>query len=520
VATDPPTLPSDSELTRALTALLIPQSRGLLILGGPGSGKTHLLASLYDALTERDCTPVLLRSSELESTGDLAERVIRKLPKTSDLSELELSIVRTSARQSITDAVDTLNRLARTLPAPVLLVDALDESRRPDEVTGIVLDLIRSMTEWKFVVTSRNSEYTSTEPTRLANDLTTFEIRPHPAWESMRRAASQELKDLIDWPPSQLSLRVLQRLALVGPQSESELTEGLRCSARELADATDGPTGHFLTSTKAGTIYFAHHAFLELVRERNWRETRIQISSLRFGLEEGEVDPILNHVYVDRPGTNGIGSEFSIVVGNRGSGKSAIRRRLLEGRVKLRIDDTTIASLEDPGSALSSLVAKDGWADHEQLRTAWTLLIASEVAARVHGERGSSFEKQRQSVLAAVGKHVSNGGWMRQWLGRVFGGTKIRFTVGPVDLVAELPHPVLGINPQPVNLTGFMSEANSILAREGRVILCLVDGIDEVSKYDRVRQEVAIQALFQAEHFLLQFSSIRPVIFLRTDLFA
>src|SRR5207249_2548877 len=99
------------------------------------------------------------------------------------------------------------------------------------------------------------------------------------------------------------------------------------------------------------------------------------------GAEEAERDELLDATFVRREGIHRIrDQQLSIVIGDRGSGKSAIFRKLAEE------ESTETLPVADAGELLHRIVDETAWLDADALRAAWLVVIAAIVAPTVFPE--------------------------------------------------------------------------------------------------------------------------------------
>lgn len=104
-------------------------------------------------------------------------------------------------------------------------------------------------------------------------------------------------------------------------------------------------------------------------------------------------------------------------------------------------------------------------------------------------------------------------------LARAIGGSSLSFAVGPVNLEARLPTGVASLGTRSVDVVGFLAQSDQVFQALGLRLMCLVDQTDEVEKFDRAKQEAALQALLQAERDFRELRAVSAIVLIRTDLF-
>ncbi|MFE6848737.1 P-loop ATPase, Sll1717 family, partial [Streptomyces sp. NPDC057686] len=311
----------------------------------------------------------------------------------------------------------------------------------------------------------------------------------------------------------------LEELALAGGQDRIPVLAGkLRITEDEVRRVLGHPSMSILLTVdeQAGTVAFAHASIQEAVLAQQVFERPFRLTELRFGAEEAERDDLLDESYVGRHSLDRIHvRKRTIIIGDRGSGKSAIFRRLTQERSieTLPVDDVT--------DLLHRIIDKDTPPDADALRAAWLVAIAATVASAVPAEAPKALRRNASGLRAALGlptKPPSRTWQTMHMLARLLGGTTLKFGVGPVDFEATLP---AGTRPSRgfLDVDSLLQETDNLLERTGRHVMVLLDRIDEAFKYDRGRQEALVQALLQAEARVIQLARNTLVVFLRTDLF-
>lgn len=561
------------ELEEVLFALDDPLTRGLLVLGGAGSGKTSLLRLVEHRLelSEREAFFVSLKG--LGPPGEVAARVIAAIERSrfSDAIAGERTIRSSAGAEPLANAAQILRRAGRQLRSPVLLLDALDESDYPLGAASAVEELSTLLDGWKFVVASRRAEIG-----RLGRTSQFYVIELGPLDDDETRNLLQALEPplpaaavhqitnlaggnpllvrlLAEWMRSGAALSAIRELprdnvlgAVVSdaidrspePREAAALLELLALANREdriasLATVSGQPPsrirgllgGSPLVTMRVsdGTVRLIHPAVRHAILARRILERPFSLSDLRFGAEAAEQDDLLTKSYVRRPSLAAIlDQEHTIVVGDRGSGKSAIFRTLLERRQASNENERLLCPVTDPADLLHRVISDDAEFDAETLKAAWLVVVASVIASSVPSSAPKPLRKTALALRVAFGrepKKPSRGGRVIRAAIRPLAGTTLKFAVGPANLEAKLPAGSLKPGGATVDVEAFLQDADAYFSASGVRAVALLDRIDEAFKYDRKRQEALIQGLFLAEGRISLLKSIVLVVFVRTDLF-
>jgi hypothetical protein len=478
----------------------------------------------------------------------------------------------------LAEAAASLKRASDRLSSPVLLLDALDESVHPGRMASAIEQVSLELDDWKFVVATRREsasqirrfgrfgvlelrgfanedaaallrEYAPSLPADIIDRITEFTggnpLLIQVVARDLRRSASLDgeagaassLENALEWlvneainnsPDPAKKGRLLEELALAGGRdriaglaSKTQLTED------EVKRLLDAPRARALVvfDEEAETAALFHETLREVILSRRILKSRFRLADLKFGAEEAERDELLDASYVQRSGAEAIlGQRRSIVVGDRGSGKSAIFRKLAESAAADQPLNTTICPVTNTGDLLHKILADEkAWLDTDALRAAWLVIIASAAAKVIPASAPKKLRRDAAAIRAALGFPAEPASLAIRTLrsaGRILGGTTLKFTVGPAELEVQLPS---GSGGRPgrvsVDIGIFLHDANRFLGTSGRRVVMMLDRIDETFKYDRARQQAVVQALLQAEAHVSLLHDIRLIVFLRTDLF-
>ena len=193
----------------------------------------------------------------------------------------------------------------------------------------------------------------------------------------------------------------------------------------------------------AGTAAIFHTAVREVILSQRILPSGYRLADIKFGAEEAERDELLDESFVRRRGLGAIFDQHrSIIVGDRGSGKSAIFRKLAEGTSAVDAHPgTKICAVATTGDLLHRIVAGDAWLDTDALRAAWLVVVASVVASTVPASAPKRLRREAADLRAAFGFSTEPTNLalraFRAALG-LLSGTTLNFAVGPVNLEAKL----------------------------------------------------------------------------------
>lgn len=592
------------EFADILGQLDVARSRGVLLLGVPGSGKTTMLAAVASELMRQGRAVFRVDLRGMRDPGELGARVLnlaRRWPQTeavdltaeydaireggttlpafsADTAGYDRTVRSSAGSPSLAEAIAGLKQAGDGMPSPVLLLDALDESVYPGRMASAIEQLSRELDDWQFVVTARPEvrrqiryfghfgvlELRGFNYEDAASLLRTYELslpgevvdriidftRGNPLLlqvvaRDLRQSGSvagevgtvSSLENALEWlvdqaisasPDPANKGRLLEELALAGGRDTiAGLASKIQLAEDEVRRLLDAPRARAIVvfDEESGTAALFHETVRDVIISHRVLKSPFCLTDLKFGAEEAERDELLEVSYVRRPGADAIVSQkLSIVVGDRGSGKSAIFRKLAESAAEGELLNTTVCPLTNMGDLLHKVITDEkAWLDTDALRPAWLVVIASAVARAIPASAPPKLRRDAAAIRAALGilpEPASRARRALHGVGRVLGGTTVKFTVGPANLEVKLPsggerRP----GRAPVDIEAFMHDASSFLAESGRRVLVMADRIDEIFKYDRSRQQAVVQALLQAEAQVSGLDSIRLIVFLRTDLF-
>lgn len=214
----------------------------------------------------------------------------------------------------------------------------------------------------------------------------------------------------------------------------------------------------------------------------------------------------------------------NIVVGDRGTGKSAMFARLSASpNNEPTGKKSVVESLTHPADLLRRLEANGSeLSTADQFRAGWLTLVAYCLARQVKTFTSHDHARAAAYLKEILGDEPRPGQPLVKFL-KDIAERILRWSVtiklGPVEIKPAGKPGASERGTSSIDLLAFIKDAATSLAASGQMALVPVDRIDEIHKYDRDVQQKAVQGLFLAEGDLAQLPGIRLVIFLRSDLF-
>lgn len=330
---------------------------------------------------------------------------------------------------------------------------------------------------------------------------------------------------------------LLNLLVLFQPVSPSYLGEISGLPADRARAAITMLSNASIVSSSEAQLMFAHASLVEFHLQNKLIQRDIDIGVFRFGDEAAERDGLLKQNFMPPRDLHFIATGAkTIVLGDRGAGKSAIFRALqdLNGAAANPTDSNeplTITSVsQDPASFVQQMTADDSvTSSADGFKAVWLLYSAAlaardiEVAANSEDQNTKTFVKDARTVMRRIGWASSIKGESRPsklWATiRSFLPEKVTLKLGPVTVEPNLNKRARGWLGGDIKIDEFIDRADRLLQTMNRRLLIVFDQLDEAFKYQRERQEALVQGLFLAESFLSLRSAIRLIVLLRTDLF-
>jgi hypothetical protein len=565
------------ELAHIMARLADPAYRGVLLLGEAGTGKTTLLAMVGDELRVQERAVTSISLAGLRDAGEIGRRMLEQYADPGIARTLRSS----AGGPSLDEAATILKRSSSALSRPIVLLDGLDEAPYASRMAGAIEQLIYQLEGWQFVVTSGQEaagvlrRFADLEVVVLGNlgdaiagDLLRAYVPGLPdeiiariieftgGQPVLLQAVARELgQRSSDWLPKAdgpssfehaLEWLIDQAVqASPNPEKQGQLFEELalaggRDTIAHLAAMTHlvpqgvmnllaAPRARALVTVdeSAATAFFFHDSLRNVIVSRRILTIPFKLTDLRFGDAAAERDDLLNASYVQRPSATTILSQNqTIVVGDRGSGKSAIFRKLEEDAPAYQQGGADICPVTNTNDLLHKIVTDDkAWLDTEALRAAWLVVIAALTAKTALASAPKSLRRDAAALRAALGFPADAGtsGLAKRAsrsIARAVGGTTLKFTVGPAQLEVNMPTGSSArAGKASADVNSFLRKTDEFLGESGRRALLMFDQIDETYKYDRPRQQAVVQALLQAETQVSLMKNVRLMVFLRTDLF-
>ena len=364
-----------------------------------------------------------------------------------------------------------------------------------------------------------------------------------PADQAIKTVLSQLFQTIILFGPSPApDLRmVLDIIAALNGVDIGFLSELTGFSDKHLSDIINSLTSRGLiaqkgTQTANTRLELSHLVFREYLMQDLLSTSGLDITNLQFGAEEAERDKQLFGSLVYNPwlGTL-LSGEKSIVLGDRGSGKSALFRVLTDDHSqfsevfpeeKTEID---ILSEKDPSVFIQQMSIRDSsTSSAERFKAIWLSFVASLLAKYYLSLKPGS--NSNKTLLKTAHRLIRLVGWsdrvsqsnrfIRPFL-RVAERLhlKISLKIGPVTVEPTSSSLGIPLMESHVDIEKFVSDIDIDLQTRGKKCRIVIDRVDEVYKYQRDIQEALVQGLFLAETYLSKFGNVDLVLLLRTDLF-
>lgn len=551
---------------------LTKSGRSPILMTGPGgSGKTSNLHLLLTHLREESRVGILIQSGSIRGETDLLNEIRDQLDES---VRNNLGSVQIGSSASIASGIVT--ELVNSLPSPpVMIFDEIDDFIvRENSAIRIVIGQIQRDTRATLILSGRaipswfTSELSRAYEVQLEsfdqaeiaemlvrNEVSKDRIHSLPLLKRVtggnpliialilnlmrsNQFSLEEILEFHDVTPSRVTDRLIEvdlqrfeKLGAMGPSRE-DYTDllGLICLREMLAVSeltfSEKVLDQILVNssllTRDGSfIRLVHKSMAEAIRASLGLNPPpdLKVSDLSFGMEEAERDNLLEDSFLLPKGmAEIISGETSIVVGDRGSGKSALYAQLTKVDLKPE-QKTKIIAMRDPRGLIEKMGTDGAKLDStEEFREAWRLCVAVTIAES-EDISGSLFHSVTAKALRQTFSEdrAEYENWWTPLL-NIFRSTKYKFSLGPVSIDAE---PLNGkkAGGKRISVDGFLDSVTAQLSKDSVKLILAVDRVDEIHKYDRSRQERLVQGLFQAEAEMSQNSKISLLVFIRSDLF-
>lgn len=539
----------------------------LALVGPAGAGKTSLLRFLVAKASDSGAEAVEVDAQGFRSLEDVIanigltiSRKFRLLDKWSDRSSPQnlgvsfLDLIErrvTNPVERLITILETVDRNGERKTPFILALDGLENGLVNSR--GFLNFLLRldelELQRFKLVFTTKEA---SPSIQYKAKALKELHLQPLNLEEIQRLLLGQgadytfDIRNRVDEAisrvvdrheePGQLS-RLLHQAALFGADDIAfyhELT-GVSDAA---FDGMIQHLGRLVSITGSGDKedrqIDLHPLAASVLRDMLLALFRTSIPELHFGAEEAERDQQLSDLVVPSPWLRPLlAGKDGIVIGDRGSGKSAIFRLLTEpasaGPGPVRGTSVVLAD-NNPAAFVQRLTTRDSHAaSADQFKAIWLSFVAALVAQYL--ERPGSAVPWRpgllrdaRSILKASGTpRLKNGqakrvGRIARMLGPLF-RTKLSLKLGPITIEPQSGTVGGWLAGGEIDVDDFLVSAEAELNRAGTSLRIVVDRIDEIYKYKRDHQEPLIQGLFLAEARISLLRSIGLLVLIRTDLF-
>ncbi len=320
--------------------------------------------------------------------------------------------------------------------------------------------------------------------------------------------------------------QVLSLITLLQPVERSYLAP-LLDTPTDVLDSLDGKG--LLVSTRGGKLAALEPIGSTLVA-RSLADSSIELNELAFGSPEAETDRQLDDVLVqNRQAALVLKGERSIIVGDRGAGKSAVYKQLRSLRGSAGLEWRVVGDAE-PGNFVQRMTvdaAPAGSADH--FRAVWLAYCAAMVAIDLL--ESVDAHSETRALRWTAYRLLRTVGWAHRVSGdvtwpirayeaaRSFVRIGLKLSIGPVTLEPSSAATRRQLGRDELDIDDFLQQADGVLRSASRRVWAAADRIDELYKYDRPKQEPLVQGVLLAETRVAQLSNIRLAPFLRTDLY-
>jgi hypothetical protein len=541
----------ETEAYRSVRNALAAGRSPLLVLGMAGSGKTTLLMALADDWVRFGRRSVFIPLRNIGRGEDLYFVLRRELAEYSLPSRRNeadfvagADVVAGSGRAVLRATIEVIESAPSDL---LLLFDGLDEMPDPSPVLQL-LDLMSGSASAKIVVASRDtfggsrrlfrsvfqmSGFTaelaaefirrsggatldssaiefiirSAEGSPFALSLMLGLVREHgvpvdgglePSREILfRRIFESELQSVDpehreDYSRALLSLAVLNRPVLNSEYPARALWELNHRGGRfTVSDNTSLTLVH-------PNIRQAILSFAELTSE----SASHCVSSLEFGAEEAERDPLLSGGFITLPEfTDVLAGKKNIVVGDRGTGKSAMFAHLSMTPMSQSVAKKSVVKpLTHPADLLRRLEANGSqFSTADQFRAGWLTLVAYCMADQVKTFSSPDHARAAIYLKEMLGDESATGWVLLKFFKGVaerFLNSSVKIKLGPVTIEPAGKSGASGNAASSIDIRAFIKDAATSLAASGQMALVPLDRVDEIHKYDRDLQQKAVRVCF------------------------
>ncbi|MGX9697461.1 P-loop ATPase, Sll1717 family [Janthinobacterium lividum] len=324
------------------------------------------------------------------------------------------------------------------------------------------------------------------------------------------------------------SLKSLCLCALLDPISVYDFRTWTNSSESELDEWIAGMVKASIISQSDNILSFDDADLKKQILKKYVAINEIDRSKLKFGDEAAERDQLFGTSFVAPEDiTPIINREKTVVLGDRGAGKSAIFRAMKENLGERLPKNLLVVGSQSPNDFLQTLSADQTISSAEKFKAFWLVYVAlccaeelqltSEKAISI----GKGYAKDARNLLRQlnVGDRVKGEKKLHKIVAmlRFILPEKVSFSVGPIKVDQNLPG--MQKSKKSINIYNFLEKTDNVLQLLGKDIVVIFDQIDESHKYERNLQEALVQGLMLAESYLSQKKAIRLTVLLRSDLY-
>lgn len=257
------------------------------------------------------------------------------------------------------------------------------------------------------------------------------------------------------------------------------------------------------------------------------------VRGLRLGSDVAEQDPQLARYFVENAAYYDIvDDEVDIVLGPKGSGKSAISRRLVDpssGIIQLA-DVDIIPAFNLTGSSLFRRLSSEiGTVAEGTMRTAWTIYILGLIGNHLVDNYDNGYVRDVAAKLDELGLRSTEGRPRSIWSSvittiRGLRSSRVEASLTVTD--SGLPIGTASVDLERDENRGEVVDWEALLLLEiealdflGRRCWLVFDRLDEAFPHDRELESTALRALLHTHRDVCSYSPrLKTKLFLRTDL--
>lgn len=207
------------------------------------------------------------------------------------------------------------------------------------------------------------------------------------------------------------------------------------------------------------------------------------------------------------------GDDRFVVVGRRGTGKSALTYKLKKDCEEQKIFVVVVAPEEEDVFGLRAVAAKYGDSlkrIRAAIKTGWRYALMMEVA--IHLERHYKTQKD----VAASKLNVPLKQWKASGLNVV---SRLKRLLNGAIVAGESPEESISELPARIDLHQLSAAFDELLQTAGRKVVVLIDRLDEGYEPDEIGIGIIDGIIYGSDELRLKNSRIRNILFLRDNIF-